>query len=144
MSPWSLVRFAHVLAATGWVGGQLILSGVVVPAVRATVEAPADRATLLRDTGRRFASIANLALLPTLVTTGLGLVWHRQVAVSDLGSTTYGRLLAAKLVLVAASVTLAAAHGSIARRRTGASRGLAIGGLLASIGIVALATALVP
>ncbi|MDP9441248.1 MAG: hypothetical protein M3P34_03505 [Actinomycetota bacterium] len=144
LSSWSLVRFTHVLAATGWVGGQLVLSGVVVPAVRATVNAPADRVALLRDTGRRFASIAHVVLLPTLVATGLALVWHRQVAAADLGSTTCGRLLTAKLLLLAASVGLAAAHGIIARRRAGASRGLAIAGLAASVGIVAFGTALVP
>ena len=143
MTSWSMVRFAHVLAATGWVGGQLVLSFVVVPAVRATVDAPAQRAALLRQTGQRFATAANVVLLPTLVVTGLALVSHRQIAAGDLSSTTYGRLLAAKLALVVASVALAAAHGIVARRRTGAGRSLAIAALAASVGIVALATALV-
>ncbi len=143
MSSWSLVRFAHVLAATGWVGGQLMVSSVVVPAARATLEAPAQRAALLRQTGQRFATIANVVLLPTLVITGAALVSHRHVAVADLTSSTYGRILTAKLALVAASVTLAAAHGILAGRRTGAGRSLAIAGLAARSGLVALATALV-
>lgn len=35
---WSLVRFAHVLCAMGWVGGQLLLSVVVLPVLRSNVE----------------------------------------------------------------------------------------------------------
>lgn len=30
---WSIVRFLHVLAAMGWVGGQLMSSVVVLPAL---------------------------------------------------------------------------------------------------------------
>jgi len=143
MSSWSLVRFAHVLAATAWVGGQIVLAAIVVPAVRASLEAPAQRTVVLRAAGERFATVANAVLLPTLAASGVALVWHRRVGAADLVATTYGRLLSAKLVLVAASVAFAAAHGIVARRHRGSSRALAVAGLVASISIVAFATALV-
>lgn len=142
MTIWSVVRFLHVLAAIGWVGGQLTLSAVVVPAVKAQVDAGPKRVELMRDTGRRFARLANLGLLPGLVVSGLALAGHRRIDFSDLGASTYGRLFAAKLILVAASISLAAAHGVLAGRRR-ASRPLAMAGLGAAVGIVLFASALV-
>ena len=142
MTSWSVVRFLHVLAAIGWVGGQLTLSAVVVPAVRAHADAGPQRAALMRDTGRRFARLANFGLLPVLVVTGLALAGHRRIDFTDLGGSTYGRLFAAKLILVAASIVLAAAHGVLAGRRR-ASRPLAMAGVGAAVGIVLFATALV-
>jgi putative copper export protein len=126
-----------------WVGGQITLSAVVVPVVRAVAPA-ATHLPLLRATGRRFAVIANTMVLPTLLLSGLALFAHRRVRFDDLHTTTYGRLLAAKLVLVAVSITLAAAHGLVARRRPRASRPLAVAGLVVATAIVAFATALVP
>jgi uncharacterized membrane protein len=51
---WSLVRFAHVLAAMGWVGGQLALSIIVLPVLRGRLDAT-ERAPLIREMARRFA-----------------------------------------------------------------------------------------
>ncbi|MGH9275028.1 MAG: hypothetical protein ACRDZU_10310, partial [Acidimicrobiales bacterium] len=75
---WSLVRFVHVTAAMGWVGGQLLLSLVVLPVLRAQLDAEA-RGPLVRVTARRFALVANAVLLPALLATGLALMWHRGV-----------------------------------------------------------------
>ena len=142
MTIWSLVRFLHVLGAVGWVGGQLTLSAVVVPAVRTHVEGGPQRVALMRDTGRRFARLANFGLLPVLVATGLALAGHRRIDFGGLGSSTYGRLFAAKLSLVAVSIVLAGVHGATAGRSR-ASRLLAMAGLGAAVGIVLFATALV-
>lgn len=143
VNTWSLVRFAHVVAAMGWVGGQLVLSAVVLPVLRAEIDL-ALRAPLLRATGRRFALVANLVLLPTLLATGVAIAAHRGLTFGTLGEPGYGRLLGIKLVFVAASVVLAAAHGTLATRRPQIARPLAIAGLVSSLLIVVFATALVP
>ncbi|MDZ7676123.1 MAG: CopD family protein [Acidimicrobiales bacterium] len=140
---WSLVRFAHVLAAMVWVGGQLLLSGVVLPVLRADLP-PETRGPVVRRAAKRFGLIANAVLLPTLLVTGIALAWHRGVTFGSFTGPGYGRVLGIKLVLVVASVGLAAAHGIIASRRPDRGRPLAIAGLAASVGIVVFATALVP
>jgi putative copper export protein len=143
VSGWSLMRFVHVLAAMGWVGGQLLLSAVVLPVLRQGAD-PAVRGPLIRQTARRFGGVAKTVLLPTLVVSGVALAWHRGVRLESLGDPGYGRLLAFKLVLVVVSVALAAVHGVTATKWPGSARPLAIAGLASSIGIVVFATALVP
>lgn len=139
----SLVRFVHVLAAMVWVGGQLVLSGVVLPVLRSDLP-PEQRAPLVRKAAKRFGDIANAVLLPALLATGLALAVHRDVAFSTLGEAGYGRLLSIKLTFVVLSIGLAAAHGIMASRKPGSGRPLAIAGLVASVLIVVFATALVP
>jgi putative copper export protein len=143
VNTWSLVRFVHVTAAMGWVGGQLLLSGVVLPVLRRHL-GPELRAPLVHATARRFALLANVALLPALLASGLALAWHRGVTMDSFSSPGYGRLLAIKLTLVVLSIVLAAAHGIVASRRPRGSRPLAVTGLGVSLGIVVFATALVP
>ena len=140
---WSLIRFAHVLAAMVWVGGQLLLSGVVLPVLRSELT-PEARGPLVHRTAGRFAMVANVVLLPVLLTSGIALAWHRGVTWGSFDDPGYGRLLGIKLVLVVASIALAAVHGIVASRRPTSARPLAIAGLAASVGIVVFATALVP
>lgn len=140
---WSLVRFVHVVAAIGWVGGQLALSAIVLPVLRKEM-APAVRGPLVRSTARRFATVANFGLLPVLLTTGLALAWHRGVTLGSFDDPGYGRLLGIKLGFVAASVVLAAVHGWVAAARPRLARPLAMSGLGSSLAIVVFATALVP
>ncbi|WP_436794694.1 DUF4149 domain-containing protein [Actinospongicola halichondriae] len=140
---WSLIRFVHVLSAMGWVGGQLFLSAVLLPVLRRRLP-PDERGTLIHETARRFASMANTALLPLLVVSGVAIAWHRGVTFASLGDPGYGRLLAIKLVFVVASIALAAGHGVLASRRPSSARPMAIAGLVSSVAIVVFATALVP
>lgn len=143
VTAWSLVRFAHVLAAMVWVGGQLLLSGIVLPVLRAELS-PEVRGPLVHRTARRFAMTANAVLLPVLLVTGIALAWHRGVTFGSFDDPGYGRLLGIKLVLVVASIALAAVHGIVAGRNPTRARPLALAGLAASVGIVVFATALVP
>ncbi len=139
---WSLVLFVHILAATFWVGGQLMLAAVVMPLLRRSA-----RPELVREmaglAGKRFATLTNVGLLPVLAITGVLLAWHDGVRFGNLNSTPFGRVLVVKVVLVAVVFALAGLHGAMARRlsRRGV-RGLAIATLLLSVAILGLAAAL--
>ena len=114
----------HVLAACVWVGGQVVLAGLV-PTVRGLgEEAP-------RTVARAFGRIAWPAYA-VLVATG---VWNLlEVRVGD-RDTAYHATLGLKLLVVAASGVSAGIHAT-----TRVSRTLAITGALA--GLTALAAVL--
>ena len=89
--------FLHVLAATVWVGGQLVLAGLV-PVLRAvSPEAP-------RAAARQFGRIAWPAF-GVLILTGL---WN--VAAADTDADGFQSALTAKLVAVALSGATAWLH----------------------------------
>jgi putative copper export protein len=111
--------FLHVLAASVWVGGQLVLAGLVPALRRLGPDAP-------RTVARRFNVIAWPAFW-LAVATG---VWNVAV-VGDEG----GGVLVAKLVAVVASGVAAWAH---AHARS--TRGVAVWGALT--GLAALAALL--
>lgn len=134
----------HVLGAIVWVGGQLTLTLVVTPALRAAVAGPAQVA-VMRNVGRRFAAATNLVVLPLQLATGLALAWHRGVGLNSFSAPGYGRTLEIKLVVVAAMVVAAAGHGmAAARRLTALQRPLALASLVLSLGVVLAAVSLVP
>jgi putative copper export protein len=143
VSGWSLVRFVHVLSAMCWVGGQLTLTLLVLPVLRADIE-PGIGRSIVRKTATRFGLVANVVLLPLLIGTGLALAAHRHVGWSTLSEDGYGRLLSIKLALVVVSIALAGLHGVLAARRGGGARPFALAGLASSVAIVVFATALVP
>ncbi|MBX3313965.1 MAG: hypothetical protein KF906_06575 [Actinobacteria bacterium] len=140
---WSLVRFLHVTAAMVWVGGQLLLSGVVIPALRANTE-PELRARLVRATASRFTVLATAVVLPILAATGIALAWHRGVTMQTFSRPGYGHLLGIKISLAVLSVVLAAVHGVLTATRPIAARATAMAGLATSLAVVVFATALVP
>jgi len=139
---WSLVRFAHVVSAMVWVGGQLTISSMLLPVVRRHVE-PAMRGWLLSEVGRRFGKFTIGLFLPVQVGTGVALAWHKGVTISSLADPGYGRTLAAKLVAFVLVMIAAGAHGwAMADGRRVLARSLAIASLVGSLVIVLLATAL--
>ncbi len=140
---WSVIRFTHVLCAMGWVGGQVTLSAIVLPVLRADL-APEVRAPVVRRAAKRFGLLANVVLLPVLLASGLALANHRGLSWGTLTEDGYGRLFAIKMVLVVTSVVIAAVHGILATRHPTSARPLAIAGLASSVAIVVFATALVP
>ena len=102
---WDTIRlFLHVLAATIWVGGQLVLAALV-PVLR--------KGGVATEAARRFNEVAWVAFA-VLVATG---IWN--VAAVGHMSPSYRTTLIVKLVVVAISGVTAALH---IRSRTARSR----------------------
>ena len=102
----------HLLAAIVWIGGLAFISMVLAP----TLRDPALRAQavpLLRAAGRKFMRIGYASLL-VLTVTGVANLFFKAGGsfgpVEAWWPTTYGRLLAAKLVLVALVIALSLYH----------------------------------
>jgi putative copper export protein len=115
---WDTIRlFLHVLAATIWVGGQLVLAALV-PILR--------KGGVATEAARRFNQVAWVAFA-VLVATG---IWN-VAAVSSM-SSSYRTTLIVKLVVVVISGVTAALH---IRSRT--PRGRAIYGALTGLSALA-------
>ena len=105
---WDTVRlFLHVLAATIWVGGQLVLAALV-PVLR--------KGGVATEAARRFNQVAWTAF-GVLIVTG---IWNIVAVRSQISSSaSYRTTLIVKLVVVVISGITAALH---IRSRTARSR----------------------
>ncbi|MEO1060012.1 MAG: CopD family protein [Actinomycetota bacterium] len=113
--------FLHVIAATVWVGGQLVLAGLL-----STLRGLGDDAP--RQAARRFNALAWPAFA-VLVVTG---IWNLlEVDVGDT-STEYQVTLGLKLLLVAASGVGAFVHSNTTSKVV-----LAVGGAASAVGGIA-------
>ncbi|MFQ5522149.1 MAG: hypothetical protein ACE5F5_01035 [Acidimicrobiia bacterium] len=120
-----MVFYFHLLAATVWVGGLIVLAGLV----RAVRQVTDDRA-VLQAIARRF-SVLSWTALGVLVATGIIQVLDRPLT----------GVLLAKIGLVLISAMLAAWHTVAAREQSPAVRGAIQGIILVlALAIVALAT----
>ncbi|MFF5210965.1 hypothetical protein [Streptosporangium sp. NPDC000396] len=142
MTWWTVVRFAHVLSAALWVGGQLTVSLVVLPLARRLLD-DQRRGQVLTAVGRRFGLFTGAVFLPVQLGTGVALAWRKGITWASLAEPGYGRILAAKLVLFCAVMAAAALHGwATGTGRAAFARAMAVTSLVGSIGVVLLATAL--
>ncbi len=114
--------FVHVLAAAVWFGGLVALTLTLVPRIRGRrrdhdrpAAAETDRdpdadAGLALSTAEvvvRFSTVAAW-IAAGLIVAGLVLAWQEVGTIDALVSTDYGRMVVAKVVLVAVTVALAA------------------------------------
>ncbi len=122
--------FAHRLAAGTWTGGLLALALAGIPAARAVAGNNAD---LVGDGAAalfsRFSVIAQVAMVAVLMT-GLYPAIQQITGLSDLGQTTWGLALTAKVALWASIMMFAAANAftfvpALAGRAGAAARRLA-------------------
>lgn len=109
-------RVVHVLSAVVWVGGTVFLVAVAVPYARSLGD---DRRTAVAsDIGRRFRPVAWTALAG-LVLSGLYMLQELgYLRAGVLTGTSDGRLMLAKLVLVALLVVLSGIHDFVLGPRT--------------------------
>ncbi|TMC48444.1 MAG: CopD family protein [Chloroflexi bacterium] len=127
-----IVLWIHILAASVWIGGQVTIAAVI-PLLRG-----ADG--LAAAAGRRYQVVAwpafaALAVTGVINTSNAGIAW------SDLGGTSTGRTLAAKLGLVALSGAAAAMHAFLQapalRRRKASTPRPAASALLGLLSVTA-------
>ena len=119
LSATVFVDASHVVAAAAWTGGLLVLALGVLG------ERHAWPPLLLGEITRRFSTLAGWCLL-VVVVSGLYNSWVQVPTLSALWTTTYGRTLALKVVLVGVVAWLGAAcrYGALphlvpGRRRPG-------------------------
>jgi len=99
--PW-----LHILAATAWVGPQLMMFLVVMPSLR-SMEDAAARYRFLQVMTPRFGWLG-LGALALLVITGIENI--RRYSPDDMFDLRYGYILTAKLATVAALALITVVH----------------------------------
>src|SRR5215469_14690775 len=115
---WDTIRlFLHVLAATIWVGGQLILAALVPVLRKFGAEVP-------RAAAARFNQVAWVAFA-VLIATG---IWNIVAVRGDINDPGYRTTLIVKLVVVAISGLTAWLHA-----RSKSTVGLAVWGSLTGL-----------
>jgi len=101
----SFADWAHLSAATLWIGGLLSLAFVVW-----------NDSTVRRDAFWRFSEIAG-PLVAIVVAAGVYMTFRRVPALHDLWHVGYGRLLLVKLGLVSLALSWGAFHHLVVRPR---------------------------
>jgi uncharacterized membrane protein len=130
MTYLAVVRWIHLVAASVWLGGLVVLAASVMALRRAG--APRE---YLQAVARQFARVSWTAM-GIAVATGLGQVHLLRIGWSH-------EPLQRKVVLVAAVIAVAGVHSVIAKRSTPSVRGMTeLLLLLASLAIYAAAVAL--
>ena len=106
INPW-----LHVFAATVWVGPQVFLFAVAVPAVR-TVADVKERARLMRLITTRFGYLA-WGAMAVLVITGIGNLCEKDEGTEFLFDHNWGVIFQVKMTLVILTVLLTAIHSFV-------------------------------
>ena len=121
----TVIRYLHVVAATVWVGGLIVLA-TLVPAIRQVTE----ERSVIRAVAQRFGVVSWIAL-GTLVLTG-----------GVLATQYWSRTLVIKIGLVLLVAILAAGHSVMASEQSPRTRGM-IQGLILVVSLVILWVAVV-
>lgn len=115
MTLYHLNVFLHVLAALVWLGGMFFLAAVGAPVLRA-VESPTLRRDLFQRLGLQFRRVGWISI-GVLLATGIGNLHFRGLLTREVWTglefwteVGYGRVLAAKILLVAGMLTLQSVH----------------------------------
>ena len=105
INPW-----LHIFAATVWVGPQVFLFAVAVPALR-TVADVKERARLIRLISTRFGYLA-WGAMAVLIVTGIGNIFEEDDR-SFLFDHNWGVIFQVKMTLVILTVLLTALHAFV-------------------------------
>lgn len=107
----------HIIAATVWVGSLIFMSLILVPALR-SMKDPALMSRMIQGVGRRYKWIGWISLIVLLITGYLNLhfrgITMTMMSMSTFWDSSFGKTLAAKLILFAIIILLSLVHDFIA------------------------------
>lgn len=105
----SIPLWLHILAAAIWIGSQVMLFAVVMPALRGVDDTTA-RQQMLRDITRRFGMLGAGALAVLIIS---GIENVSRYSPQDMLDFRYGTIFGVKMTLLTLVLVLTAAHAFI-------------------------------
>jgi putative copper resistance protein D len=111
----AIITWIHLIAAAIWVGGSLFIGIVFSPLLKTMTSSVEERMQIMIRVGKRFNKIAVPSLI-ILMATGL-YTSNALIANPDLlVSTSYGKFLIIKIILVIALIVTYAVHVRVIRK----------------------------
>ena len=105
----ALIMWAHLLAASIWVGGSIFIGIVLAPLLKTISDSVEGRLSIMIRVGRKFNKIG-LPSLIVLIVTGIYNSAGFIIQPSMIFSTTYGIILLLKIILVIALIVVFVIH----------------------------------
>jgi copper resistance protein D len=105
----ALIMWAHLLAASIWVGGSIFIGIVLAPLLKSISDSVEGRLSIMIRVGRKFNKIG-LPSLIVLIATGIYNAAGFIIQPSMIFSTTYGIILLFKIILVIALIVVFVIH----------------------------------
>ena len=110
----ALIMWAHLVAASIWVGGSIFIGIVLAPLLKTLSDTVEGRLSIMIRVGRKFNKIAIPSLL-ILIVTGIYNSSNFLARPSLILSTTYGQILVIKVILVIILLVTFAIHVRLIR-----------------------------
>jgi putative copper export protein len=110
----ALIMWAHLVAASIWVGGSIFIGIVLAPLLKTISDSVEGRLSIMIRVGRKFNKIGVPSLI-VLIVTGIYNSTGFIVKPSMIFSTTYGIVLLIKIMLVIALIIIFAIHVRLIR-----------------------------
>jgi putative copper export protein len=110
----ALIMWAHLVAASIWVGGSIFIGIVLAPLLKTMSDTVEGRLSIMIRVGRKFNKIAIPSLI-ILIVTGIYNSSNLLVRPSLILSTTYGQILVIKVILVIILLVTFAIHVRLIR-----------------------------
>ncbi len=110
----ALIMWAHLVAASIWVGGSIFIGIVLAPLLKTMSDTVEGRLSIMIRVGRKFNKIAVPSLI-ILIVTG---IYNSSSLLSNpslILSTTYGQILVVKVILVIILLITFAIHVRLIR-----------------------------
>ncbi|MDE1763587.1 MAG: CopD family protein [Thaumarchaeota archaeon] len=110
----ALIMWAHLVAASIWVGGSIFIGIVLAPLLKTMSDSVEGRLSIMIRVGRKFNTIAIPSLI-ILIVTGVYNSSNLLSRPSLILSTTYGQILVVKVILVIVLLITFAIHVRLIR-----------------------------